>query len=91
MADTFDPSDEAQVSALLEHYAAQLHEHGFDSVRIFVTARDPDSTCQVHTAAAGQWYASFGAIDEWMTSERAKTAARMRAEIEGENKDDEAE
>jgi hypothetical protein len=71
-APIFDPNDDEQAQEIIDRYAAQLHEHGFDSVRIFVTSRNVDGSSRSKTAERGQWYASFGAIVEWLDRQRAK-------------------
>ena len=85
MPGTFDPSNDEQVQALLSHYSEQLHAHGFDSVRIFVTLPLPDGNCRMRTGAAGQWYASYGAIDQWLACEKAKMAEQARSEFEDDD------
>jgi hypothetical protein len=59
---------------LVSRHAEQLGEH-FDSVQIFVTGShaDGDGTTRCITRGSGNWYASYGAILEWVIAQDQRT------------------
>lgn len=83
-ASVFNPNDDDQAALLLEQYANQLHEHGFDSVRIFVTRKDGEGKCSGMTKGAGQWYAAAYLAREWILREEAREARRAQIEADDE-------
>lgn len=49
-----------------------LNEH-CDSVRIFVTAPGVDGNTHSISKGSGNWYAQYGHVKEWITSEEEAT------------------
>lgn len=65
-------TEEKEVLANLVSKAVDgLGEH-FDSVRVFVTRHEGDSTLAL-TRGSGNNYASLGQITEWLDADRART------------------
>lgn len=66
MPDT-EESEQDRDTELLRKHCALLSEH-FDSVQIFVTRTENDGTRSVHHGA-GNWYARYGHVQEWLRKE----------------------
>jgi len=70
-------SDEEALK-VLDSNCAQLMEH-FDSVRIFVTKHDSlIQTTQVATRGKGNYFASRGYIQDWITQQDENTREECR-------------
>lgn len=75
---------------MLRHHVAQLMEF-FDTVQVFVTKHGNEGTRSDYRGA-GNWFARFGQIREWVSGEEAKSRAQEIAEAaDDEEDDDEAE
>ena len=64
---------------LVKQHVEQLGEH-FDSVQIFVTrheAGELDGTININTGA-GNWFARYGHIRNWINTEEAISADRAQ-------------
>lgn len=78
-------STEENQQALLEKFVQQLIEH-FDSVQIFVTIQESEGTDMATlqlNSGAGNWYARFGQVHEWLISHKH----RIRLHVEQQLKD----
>ncbi len=54
-----------------------------DSVRIFVTFQESDGSTKAISRAAGNWYAQFGGIKQWITQEEEKMKIEERKVSDG--------
>lgn len=75
----FDPD---KMDAILDSHLAQLSEH-FDSVRIFWTKYDSDSsTTKSNSRGIGDWYAQSGAVREWLIRSEEDTRLDCRSRLD---------
>lgn len=75
-ADQLDPSPEED-NALLDSHAAQLSEH-FESVQIIATRRRPGGITRLAARGGGNFYASLGAVREWLVMQEERTRIQER-------------
>jgi hypothetical protein len=69
--DIIDEKVKAFVSSLLEHHLV--------SVRIFVTKAE-EGLAKAYDFGGGDWYASYGAVREWLLKQDERTRVAIRQE-----------
>lgn len=69
--------------AILRNHVAMLAEH-FDTVQIVATKSVQDNGTRRHTEGAGNWYARYGSVKEWITREEHRERVQVTKELESE-------
>lgn len=70
------PLEDDPEMIMVRKHLDQLMEH-FDSVHIFCTRHEPDGTVNV-SIGAGNWFARYGQISEWLCKEQEAARKTVR-------------
>lgn len=78
----FSQSAAEGLRAILDEAAKEIaKKHNLGSVALFVTFNDEDSKTRMVHARAGNYYASFGAVRQWIVYEDAIEGEQARRAI----------
>jgi hypothetical protein len=79
--DTDIPPELQEVDRLVDEALTKLGEH-CDSVQIFctITGSDGDGTTRSIERGAGNWYARYGQVVDWLVAKREETRNSTRDE-----------
>ena len=68
-----------ELEKIVKRHVSELGEH-FESVRIFVTTPSPDDSqlTRSYDSGCGNWYASYGHIQEWIIRQEEYTRLDAR-------------
>lgn len=65
----------------LESACDRLMEH-FDTIQIFATRHEPSDGTRNAAWGAGNWFARYGQVQEWLTKKSEETRVSVRQESE---------